>query len=176
MTSIVDEVIGKPQPRAELFDEYRELLRPGREHAAGDVGRLKQLMRALDISGEQMRAHAQALADVAELEASLAGEAEAKAKAEQAGRAWREHEEETKRIVQQREREEGELRVNAMGLREKAEAFTRTRQNIGKLRRQHRELFGEQEPEAAPEPHHIGQEVARHPDPPPPITTPATFA
>ena len=174
--SIIDDVLTPETNRAALIERYRELIQPGRERANGDADELRKLMTALGKTGEQVRTDAEALATVAELEAELAGENEAKAAAEEASAAWSAHENETKRIIREREAEEVELRQAMQLARAKADGFNRTRQRIGGLRRQHRELFGEQEPEAAPEPHHIGQEVARHPDPPPPITTPATFA
>ena len=174
MTSIVDEVIGKPQPRAELFDEYRELLRPGREHNAGDVGRLKQLMHALGITGEQMRTHAEALRQVAEFEASLAGEAEAEEAAQAASAAWSAHEDETKRIIREREAQEVELRQAMQAARAQADGYQHTRRRIGGLRRQHRELFGE--PEPVPDPQPSTNPGVRSPDPPKPVTAPATFA
>lgn len=164
MASIIDKIAGEQQPREQQIKRYRELIDPQRKEQSGDAQELRQLAEALGKSADEMRADQRALEEIASLEAQLAGEAEAQAEANEAGRKWREHEQETERIIRERREAENELRVEAMSARSRVDQFGERRRTIAKLKQKHRELFGIEIPE--PEAPRHPMSTQKIPDPP----------
>ncbi len=140
--------------RTEARRTYVEILQRADSPQRGDDQALLRTMAVLGIDADWLEHDREVLQQAAQLEAeAAAGTAELDAKIEAAGKAWTDHQAETKKIIQERRETENKLQATFTDLQHQRARAHEAAGKLGLLRRKHWQLFGVEpsQPEPLPQ-------------------------